>query len=71
MLFLQYSDPLSAKTYEVETASIAVDFTEGQDVYEGIAAGIEGKEIGTLGEQGCLDALHTCHNHTCVAMGLT
>lgn len=43
-------NPIAEKEYGVEIHTIAADFSNGRQIYDGIARGLEGKDIGILGK---------------------
>lgn len=46
---------ITEKEFGVETHTIAADFSNGRQIYDGIAKGLTGKDIGILGKA-CIDA---------------
>lgn len=44
---------ITEKEFGVKTHIIAADFNNGRPIYEGIASGLKGKDIGILGK-GCV-----------------
>lgn len=45
-------DNIAGKEFGVDTHIIRADFLQGRAIYEGIAEGLKGKDIGILGKVG-------------------